>query len=190
MTHPLDLHPLHQITSEAWDEVRKEHQPVYLELPMAVKSKLLETAARVESGDPEVVFECRIAEKLAAKAEADAKAGTLEEVEAARLERAERRAEAQPAEDETSFTSDQGFEQVADTDEPEVPTTQEEKDFLDLKGPLPKDFPAHDLLHAAAINTYTQLNKVEDLTKIDGVGPATVKQIKKRLKADSKALNG
>jgi len=74
-------------------------------------------------------------------------------------------------------------------DEPEEPTTPEEKEHLDLKGPLPKDFPAHDKLHEAGINTYGQLNKVEDLTTIEGVGPATVKAIKKRLKADAKSLN-
>jgi hypothetical protein len=74
-------------------------------------------------------------------------------------------------------------------DEPEEHTTDAEKEHLELKGKLPEDFPSHAKLHEAGINTYGQLNKVEDLTTIEGIGPATAKAIKKRLKADAKTLN-
>lgn len=56
---------------------------------------------------------------------------------------------------------------------------------VELKGPLPADFPAHDLLHDAGINTYTQLSKVDDYTTIAGVGPATAEKIANRLVEDS-----
>jgi predicted flap endonuclease-1-like 5' DNA nuclease len=153
MTHPLDLHPLREVASAAWNEVRKPQQPEYENLPMEVKSKLLDTATRVESGDPNVAYECIVAEKLAAKAEAAERLETEEDNEVVEA------------------------------------TTQAEKDVLDLKGKLPEDFPSHAKLHEAGINTYTQLNKVEDLTTIDGIGPKFAQAIKRRLKADAKSLN-
>jgi predicted flap endonuclease-1-like 5' DNA nuclease len=69
------------------------------------------------------------------------------------------------------------------------PEPEPEKEHVEPKGPLPKDFPKHDLLHEAGINTYGQLCKIEDLTAIEGIGPETAKKIAKRLKADEKALN-
>jgi len=58
-----------------------------------------------------------------------------------------------------------------------------------LKGPLPKDFPAHDLLHEAGINTYTQLSKIDDFTSIPGIGPATAEKIANRLVEESQKEN-
>ena len=59
-----------------------------------------------------------------------------------------------------------------------------------LKGPLPKDFTAHDLLHAAGINTYSQLIKQQEseegLEGIEGIGPATAEKIASRLAEDAK----
>lgn len=55
-----------------------------------------------------------------------------------------------------------------------------------LKGKLPEDFPSWAKLHEAGINTYGQLAKTDDLTTIDGIGPAGEKQIRARLKADEK----
>ena len=78
---------------------------------------------------------------------------------------------------------------IDDTEPEAEATTPEEKEHLDLKGPLPSDFPSHAKLHDAGINTYGQLNKVENLTTIYGVGPAAAKAIKKRLKSDAKTLN-
>jgi len=151
MTHPFDLHPLRGIAAEAWNEVKKDSQPLYDDLSMESKSRLLDTARQVESGDPNIAFACAVAENLAR-----AKMPAIEE--------------------------------AVEEDSEEV-TTPEEKEHLDLKGPLPADFPAHDKLHEAGINTYPQLNKVDDLTEIEGIGAATVKAIKKRLKADAKTLN-
>lgn len=56
---------------------------------------------------------------------------------------------------------------------------------VELKGSLPADFPAHDLLHDAGINTYTQLSKVDDYTTIAGVGPVNAEKIANRLIEDS-----
>jgi predicted flap endonuclease-1-like 5' DNA nuclease len=163
MDHPLDLHPLREVASAAWNEVKKDSQPDYENLPMAYKSELLERATQVEAGDPHTVFACAVAQQLAQPAVAPA---PEPEVVAAEVE---------PPVDDT---------------EPEAEaTTQEEKDHLELKGPLPADFPSHAKLHDAGINTYGQLNKVEDLTEIYGVGPAAAKAIKKRLKSDAKTLN-
>lgn len=63
------------------------------------------------------------------------------------------------------------------------------KPLLELKGPLPKDFPAFEKLHDAGVNTYGQLAKIEELTSIIGIGPAAAKLITKRLRADTRALN-
>jgi len=164
MDHPLDLHPLHAVASEAWNKVKKDSQPDYDNLPVEFKSELLERATRVEGGDPKVMFSCAVAEQLAqSPAEPEPVV-------------AEPEALAEPTEPE-------------DTEPEAEPTTQAEKDHLELKGPLPSDFPSHAKLHDAGINTYGQLNKVEDLTEIDGIGPASVKAIKKRLKADARTLN-
>ena len=92
--------------------------------------------------------------------------------------------------DSTRRAAEQADAEKAQAAEPEAePTTQEEKEHLELKGALPSDFPSLSKLHEARINTYGQLNKVEDLTTIDGIGPATAKAIKKRLKAEAVALN-
>lgn len=56
-----------------------------------------------------------------------------------------------------------------------------------LKGPLPDDFPGHDVLHDAGINTYGQLFKQRDsdegLIGVPKVGPALVSKIQERLAA-------
>ena len=163
MDHPLDLHPLREVASEAWNKVKKDSQPDFDNLPVEFKSELLERATRVEGGEQRLMFACAVAERLAQTAAEPEPVVEAEPVEA-------------PAEPE-------------DTEPEAEPTTQAEKDHLELKGPLPSDFPSHAKLHDAGINTYGQLNKVDDLTTIDGIGPATAKAIKKRLKADAKTLN-
>lgn len=53
------------------------------------------------------------------------------------------------------------------------------------KGKLPADFPSHDLLHAAGINTYGQLIKqqesAEGLEGVTGIGPAHAAKIMEQL---------
>jgi predicted flap endonuclease-1-like 5' DNA nuclease len=173
-----------EICRAAWNATKKDTQPAYDELIQSYRDMLSARAAKVvregvTSGDTLDAFERQVASEAKVELVPSADQGyeqvmdteTVEEAEAARLERAKKREEAQP-----------------DTDEPET-TTEAEKEHLDLKGPLPKDFPFHDKLHDAGINTYGQLNKVEDLTEIAGIGPASAKAIKKRLKADAKTLN-
>jgi predicted flap endonuclease-1-like 5' DNA nuclease len=52
-----------------------------------------------------------------------------------------------------------------------------------MSTPLPKDFPAADLLNAAGYSTLEQLQSAsdDDLTAIRGIGAATAKAIRERL---------
>ena len=50
-----------------------------------------------------------------------------------------------------------------------------------LSGPLPDDFPGRSALADAGINTYAQLRKVDDVTDLPGVGPATAAKIAEAL---------
>lgn len=53
------------------------------------------------------------------------------------------------------------------------------------KGKLPADFPSHDVLHEAGINTYGQLFKQRDseegLEGVPNIGPSTAAKIEERL---------
>lgn len=61
--------------------------------------------------------------------------------------------------------------------EPEAPAEPEEQ-----KGHLPEDFPGYAALAEAGINTYGQLRKIEDVTSVPGIGPATAEKIAEALK--------
>lgn len=90
------------------------------------------------------------------------------------------------------FAASETVEQI-EADRLERARRREEAQPKELKGPLPKDFPAHDLLHAAGINTYTQLIKQQasedGLEGVEGVGPATAEKIANRLVEDSQKEN-
>lgn len=180
--HPLDLHPLHEVAQAAWNKVKQDHQPEFVELPIDYRSRLLSHAENVKAGklseghdtDPIVQFEQEVA-----RLEAPATEASDEQVDESTEELDEAGGEDGEGEesDESESTDDSADDDEADS-EP-----------LEPKGKLPSDFPAHDKLHEAGVNTYTQLSKVEDLTEIAGIGPATVKEIKKRVRADTRALN-
>jgi predicted flap endonuclease-1-like 5' DNA nuclease len=90
--------------------------------------------------------------------------------------------------DVSGFTATETLEEV-ETARLERARRREEAQPKELKGPLPKNFPLHDLLRDAGINTYTQLSKVEDYTSIDGIGPANAEKIANRLIKDSQKEN-
>jgi len=62
-------------------------------------------------------------------------------------------------------------------EEPETASIPPEKQ----KGKLPDDFPGRAALKEAGITKFGQILKVKDLTKIDGIGPATADKIKAAL---------
>lgn len=160
MSHPLDLHPCDAIARQAWNAVKQPQQPEFDDLPVGYRTDLLERAALPSSDD---AFECKVREL-------------------------ELEPDSEPEPELESLTEPVEAELVAEVVEEEVPEP-EVKEHVDLKGQLPDDFPARAKLHEAAINTYGQLAKIEDLTSIEGVGPAIAKTIHKRLKADEKTLN-
>lgn len=156
-----------KLIREVWDGTKREDQPCFDEQPFEFRSLLEIRADRVldaqePTGDGEFVeFEQGILNGGAHKVE------PVDDVSEP------------PAEVKEELVEEVIAEQEAET----------EKEHVEPKGQLPQDFPAHDKLHEAGINTYGQLCKVEDLTEIPGIGPETAKLIKKRLKADEKALN-
>ena len=50
MTHPLDLHPLHEVAQQAWSVIRQEGQPEFVDLPVDYRSRLLRHAESAQSG--------------------------------------------------------------------------------------------------------------------------------------------
>jgi hypothetical protein len=161
---------INEICRTAWDSTKKEHQPAYDTLEQSYKEMLINRANLAASGrvidegpfkefDTRVAVQCEVPDDAAADV-----AETVDEV---------------PPEVKEELVE----EAVAEEASPEP------KEHVEPKGPLPKDFPKHDLLHEAGINTYGQLCKVEDLTTIEGIGPETAKKIAKRVKADERALN-
>ena len=176
MSHPLDLHPLHEVSKAAWSAIKKEGQPEFTDLPVDYRSRLLRHAEKAKQGEfqetegPIAEFERAIAgvepEPEPQPPMAMAAAVPLEpEVQEELVEEIQEEA-AEPI------------------DEPEPP-----KELIEPKGHLPEDFPAVGKLHDAGINTYTQLSKVDNLTELEGIGPATAKKIEQRVKAERKALN-
>lgn len=160
---------MNEICKTAWDSTKKEHQPAYDTLEQSYKEMLINRAGAIKGGvemetGPFAAFDYSVATQL----------GVPEPVAEVPVEVKEELAEEAVAEE-------------AET-EPE-PEPEPEKEHVQPKGPLPKDFPKHDLLHEAGINTYGQLFKCDDLTKIDRIGPAAAKEIAKRLRADERALN-
>jgi hypothetical protein len=153
-----------EICKEAWDSTKKEHQPAYDTLEQSYKEMLINRAGVVKgtgeiSDGPFAAFDSHVARQFKVPEP------TVDEV---------------PPEVKEELVE----EVVAEEAAPEP-----EREHLELKGPLPKDFPKHDLLHEAGINTYGQLLKLESFTEIEGIGPETATKIAKRLKADEKALN-
>ena len=161
---------MNEICKTAWDSTKKEHQPAYDTLEQSYKEMLINRAGAIKGGvemdnGPFAAFDSRVR---------------------AQLEAPEPVAEV-PAEVKEELVEEAVAEESAPTPEPEP--EPEPKEHVQPKGPLPKDFPKHDLLHEAGINTYGQLLKCDDLTEIEGIGPATAKEIAKRLRADERALN-
>lgn len=167
MTHPLDLHPLKDAACEAWNIVKQPQQPEYSDLPMAYKSQLLDHATHAKSGEPLPEDDSPFSQFERAVA------GETPEPEIEVPVQIADTVEVEPIEDD------------ANEDDAKV----EEVEKQEPKGPLPDDFPAHDKLHAAGVNTYGQLAKVEDVTFIDGIGVETAKAIAKRVKAETRKLN-
>lgn len=64
--------------------------------------------------------------------------------------------------------------------EPEA-APEAEPEPEEQKGHLPEDFPGYAALAEAGINTYGQLRKLEDVTTVPGIGPATAEKIKEAL---------
>lgn len=156
---------INETCKTAWDSTKKEHQPAYDTLEQSYKEMLINRAGAIKGGvemedGPFAAFDAKALALSGAPIESALPPETEAEL-------------AQEAVDETGVV--------------EIPP--EVKEHLDLKGQLPRDFPVRDKLHDASINTYGQLAKVEDLTTIDGIGPATAKSIVKRLRADTKTLN-
>ena len=159
---------INEICKTAWDSTKKEHQPAYDALEQSYKEMLINRAGAVQGtglleDGPFAAFDTSVysaTHALNVSPEPDPVADVPPAVKEELVEEA-----------------------VAEEAAPEP------KERVEPKGALPKDFPKHDLLHEAGINTYGQLCKVEDLTSIEGIGPATAKEIAKRLKADTKALN-
>lgn len=69
-----------------------------------------------------------------------------------------------------------------------APKERLENESEPLKGKLPADFPGHDLLHDAEINTYPQLirqcDSEEGLEGVPGIGPSMAAKIANRLAED------
>lgn len=156
---------MNEICKTAWDSTKKEHQPAYDTLEQSYKEMLINRAGAIKGGvemedGPFAAFDARVASQLGAPE-------PVAEV---------------PAEVKEELVEEAVTEEAESEPEPE-------KEHVQPKGPLPKDFPKHDLLHEAGINTYGQLLKCDDLTAIEGIGPATAKEIAKRLRADERALN-
>lgn len=178
-----------EICKTAWDSTKKEHQPAYDTLEQSYKGMLINRVGAIVGGvemedGPFRNFDSRVASQLKVPE-------PVEDVPAEVKEELVEEVMNDTAEGITvqgSTTSPETFAKVKETlTYPESPAT--EKEHLEVKGPLPKDFPKHELLHEAGINTYGQLLKCDDLTAIEGIGPATAKEIAKRLRADERALN-
>ena len=163
---------INDVARSAWESTRSESTVAYDELIPEYRDKLLARAEAVLNGvypsEPWLAFEtevCRLADGRG-ETQVGSKVPELKpEVKVELVEEAE----------------EENGEEIEALDEAAEP--------IEPKGPLPSDFPAHDKLHEGGINTYTQLSKVDDLTEIAGIGPATVKQILRRLRADRQALN-
>lgn len=65
------------------------------------------------------------------------------------------------------------------------PMQAERSDSPKKQGKLPDDFPGYAALAAAGISTYAQLRKAGDVTKIEGIGPATAEKIETALSEDA-----
>ncbi len=219
MPHPLDLHPLHEVSRDAWNAIKSAQQPIYDELGVEFKAKVLDWAEHARSGQPieegdhpRARFERKVAElgadtepfymEVPVRVE-----GGIVHVPSFTLPSAfsnpdidERRvnvneeALAHPVPEFDSFTINEvQVPELAAQDHVEaesvVDSTDEEPDsppdVSALKGPLPKDFPARELLRDAGINTYTQLGKIDDFTSIAGIGGATAEKIANRLVEES-----
>lgn len=162
------MQDVNEICKTAWDSTKKEHQPAYDTLEQSYKEMLINRAGAIQNATeledgPFKEFDTRVSVQLEVPEPAEAE---------------------EPVADVPPDVKEELVEEaVAEEAAPEA------KEHVEPKGPLPKDFPKHDLLHEAGINTYGQLCKVEDLTTIDGIGPAHAKEIAKQLRADTRALN-
>jgi|SRR6185369_3265741 len=166
----------------AWSAVRKSDDAVWIALPMGIKAKLTDLAgkyrngAKVAEGDypPEGFAEKCV--ELASRQEffvVGAGDGSAPELVSA----GEGKVQTGIEHEDTQIPSPN----PEDVD----PLKSDIEEAESPKGKLPADFPSHDLLHDAGINTYGQLIKQRDseegLEGVDGIGPALAKKIEEAL---------
>ena len=158
-----------ELAAAAWEAVRKSNDGSWNVLPIGIKAKLTDLAGRYRGGG-KVAEGDYPPEGFAEKCAELADAPTGDPVVSA---------DSPPV-----LAGIEHEDTVIPSPNPEdVDPLKDEEDAP--KGKLPPDFPSHDLLHEAGINTYGQLIKQRDseegLEGIAGIGPATAKKIEEAL---------
>lgn len=187
-----------ELAAAAWAAVRNSDDALWNILPIGIKAKLADLAgkyrngAKVYEGDyppegfAEKVFELASRQEFFAVGNGDGSGPELVSMGVGEVQSAEHEDTHVPSpipEDVDPLKSDLN-ESAAPTefDDAGADTPVEPEP---LTGKLPADFPSHDLLHDAGINTYSQLfkqrNSEEGLKGIVGIGPVTAAKIEEEL---------